>query len=148
MRTAAVSTPKQGKGLRVGEAVRKHLWNKAGQSGLSSNDTPGPRKSSPSLGFFLWQVRWWQRQTEGSLPTRTHRYTSMETPNPQPWKLRVTLQTAAPPREQGYPEDAGHRAGRLSADPHSPSSLIFPPSRRIRGTSSHPRKACLWVWKA
>lgn len=72
MRTAAVSTPKQGKGLRVGEAVRKHLWNKAGQSGLSSNDTPGPRKSSPSLGFFLWQVRWWQREASPHAHTDTH----------------------------------------------------------------------------
>lgn len=81
-------------------------------------------------------------------PPPTHRYTSMETPSPQPWKLRVTLQTAVPPREQGYPEDVGHRAGRLRADPHSPSSLRFPPSRRIRGTGSYPRKACLSVWKA
>lgn len=52
MKTAAVSMPKQGKGLRVGEAVRKYQWNKAGQSGLSSNDTPGPRKSSLLLSAF------------------------------------------------------------------------------------------------
>lgn len=64
-------------------------------------------------------------------PPLTHRYTAMETLSPQPWKLWVTLQTAAPPREQGCPEDAGHRAARLRADPHSPSSLRFPPSRRI-----------------
>lgn len=61
-----MSTPKKGKGLRVGEVVRKYQWNKAGQSGLSSDDTPGPRKSfPPSFCFFLWRVRWWQRRTDG-----------------------------------------------------------------------------------
>lgn len=67
-----MSMPKSGKGS-VGEVVRKYQWNKAGQSGLSSDDTPGPRKSFSSF-FLLFPllIRWWQRRTDRK-PSLRHR---------------------------------------------------------------------------
>lgn len=46
-----MSMPKKWQSAPGGKVVRKYQWNKAGQSGLSSDDTPWPQKILSS--FFL-----------------------------------------------------------------------------------------------